>query len=82
MSEELSAIVQELKNSVPEIRENALDKIGTLKPSNALDIILPFLSDLDPEVRGSAACNLGEIVYAALTYYHANRDGIDEDIAA
>ncbi len=61
MSEELSAIVQELKNSDPEIRENALDKIGTLKPSNALDIILPFLSDADHEVRGTAACNLGEI---------------------
>ncbi|MDF5730926.1 MAG: HEAT repeat domain-containing protein [Rhizonema sp. PD38] len=61
MSEELLAIVQELKNSDPEIRENALDKIGTLKPSNALDIILPFLSDADPEVRGTAACNLGEI---------------------
>lgn len=61
MSEELSAIVQELKNSDPEIRENALDKIGALKPSNALDIILPFLSDVESEVRGTAACNLGEI---------------------
>ncbi|KYC40398.1 hypothetical protein WA1_26660 [Scytonema hofmannii PCC 7110] len=61
MSEELSAIVQKLKNSDPEIRENALDKIGTLKPSNALDIIQHFLSDADPEVRGTAACNLGEI---------------------
>ena len=77
MSEELSAIVQELKNSDPEIRENALDKIGTLKPSNALDIILPFLSDADPEVRGTAACNLGEIRDSRAVPYLINVARVD-----
>jgi len=41
--------------------ESALDKIGNLKPDNAFEIILPFLSDSNPEIRGTAACNLGEI---------------------
>jgi HEAT repeat protein len=50
-----------LQNSNPDIRELALDKIGTLKPHNALEIILPFLSDPNSEVRGTAACNLGDI---------------------
>lgn len=60
--DELQTIRIELQNSNPDIRELALDKIGTLKPDNALEIILPFLSDPDPEVRGTAACNLGDIV--------------------
>ncbi|MDF5718755.1 MAG: HEAT repeat domain-containing protein [Rhizonema sp. NSF051] len=77
MSEELSAIVQELKNSDPEIRENALDKIGTLKPSNALDIILPFLSDADPEVRGTAASNLGEVSDSRAVPYLINVARVD-----
>jgi len=51
----------ELQNSNPNIRELALDKIGTLKPDNAFEIIVPFLSDPNPEVRGTAACNLGDI---------------------
>ncbi len=55
----MSTILEDLKNSDPEIRELAIDKIGTIKPSNALEIILPFLSDSEPEVRGTAACNLG-----------------------
>lgn len=61
MSSEISAILEDLKNSNSEIRELALDKIGTLKPSNSLEIILPFLSDSEPGVRSTAACNLGEI---------------------
>ncbi|WP_238360872.1 HEAT repeat domain-containing protein [Iningainema tapete] len=77
MSEELSAIVQELKNSDPEVRENALDKIGTIKPSNALDIILPFLSDVDPEVRGTAASNLGEIRDSRAVPYLINVARVD-----
>lgn len=59
--DELQAVKADLQNSNPDIRELALDKIGTLKPDNALEIILPFLSDSDPEVRGTAACNLGDI---------------------
>jgi HEAT repeat protein len=61
MLNEMSAILEDLKNPNSEIRELALDKIGTLKPNNSLEIILPFLSDSDPGVRSTAACNLGEI---------------------
>lgn len=59
--DELQAVIAELQNSNPDIRELALDKIGTLKPDNAFEIIVPFLSDLDPEIRSTAACNLGDI---------------------
>jgi HEAT repeat protein len=58
---ELQLALTELQNSNTEIRELALDKIGTLKPDNAFEIILPFINDADPEVRGTAACNLGDI---------------------
>jgi HEAT repeat protein len=61
MLNELSVILEDLKNPNSEIRELALDKIGTLKPSNSLEILLPFWSDSDPGVRSTAACNLGEI---------------------
>jgi HEAT repeat protein len=59
--DEIQTLIAELQNSNPDIRELALDKIGTLNPDNALEIILPFLSDPNPEVRGTAACNLGDI---------------------
>jgi HEAT repeat protein len=59
--DELQTAIEELKNSNSDIRELALDKIGNLKPDNALEIILPFLSDTNPEIRGTAACNLGDI---------------------
>ena len=59
--DELQTAIANLQNSNPDIQELALDKIGTLKPDNALEIILPFLSDPNPELRGAAACNLGEI---------------------
>lgn len=58
---ELQIALIDLQNSNTEIRELALDKIGTLKPDNAFDIIVPFLNDADPEVRGTAAYNLGDI---------------------
>lgn len=45
--DELQTVIVELQNSNPDIRELALDKIGTLKSDNALEIILPFLSDPD-----------------------------------
>ena len=59
--DELHTALTELQNSNAEIRELALDKIGTLKPNNAFEIILPFINDADPELRGTAACNLGDI---------------------
>jgi len=59
--DELQTVLAQLENSNPNIRESALDKIGTLKPDNAFEIILPFLSESNPEVRETAACNLGEI---------------------
>jgi HEAT repeat protein len=58
---ELQTVTAELQSSNPNIRESALDRIGTLKPDRAFEMIVPFLSDPDPEVRGTAACNLGEI---------------------
>ncbi len=59
--DELQTALKELHNQNPDIRELALDKIGTLKPDNAFEIIFPFLADINPEVRGTGACNLGEI---------------------
>lgn len=59
--DKLQTAIAELQNSNPDILELALDKIGTIKPDNAFEIIVPFLSDPDPEVRGTAACNLGDI---------------------
>ncbi len=61
MAEEMKAILQNLQDPNAAIREAALDRIGELKPSNAVELIIPFLSDTDPEVRGTAACNLGLI---------------------
>ena len=59
--DELEKTLTQLQHSNPDTRESALDKIGTLKPDNAFEIILPFLWDTNPEVRETAACNLGEI---------------------
>jgi FOG: HEAT repeat len=59
--DELQTAIANLQNSNPDIQELAIDKIGTLKPDNALEIILPFLSDPNPELRVAAACNLGDI---------------------
>ncbi len=59
--DELQTALAQLRNSNPDIRESALDKIGNLKPNDAFEIILPFLSESNPEIRGTAACNLGEI---------------------
>jgi hypothetical protein len=43
--DELEIALAQLQNSNTDIRESALDKIGTLKPNNVFEIILPFLSD-------------------------------------
>jgi HEAT repeat protein len=59
--DELQIALKELHNPNPDIRESALDIIGTIKPNNAFEIIFPFLSDTNAGVRGTAACNLGEI---------------------
>ena len=59
--DKLQTAISELQSNNPEIIESALDKIGTLKPDNALELILPFLSDTNPEIRETAACNLGDI---------------------
>lgn len=58
---ELQNALNLLKSDDPDVRELALDHIGTLNPPNALEIILPFLHDENDEVRGTAACNVGEI---------------------
>lgn len=59
--DELQTAIANLQNSNPDIQQLALDKIGTLKPDNALEIILPFLSDPNPKLRVAAAFNLGDI---------------------
>jgi HEAT repeat protein len=59
--DKLQTAISDLQNSNSDVRELALDKIGTLKPDNAFEIIAPFLSDPEAEVRGTAACNLGDI---------------------
>lgn len=61
MPEEIKNILQKLQSPDSATRELALDDIGELKPSNAVDLITPYLNDPDPEVRGTAACNLGLI---------------------
>jgi hypothetical protein len=45
MSEEMATILKELKYPNPHARIKALDTIGTRKPSNAIDIITPYLLD-------------------------------------
>jgi HEAT repeat protein len=57
----LNTALAELEHSDRDIRERALDTIGTLNPQNAFEIIAPFLSDPDPAIRETAACNLGDI---------------------
>jgi HEAT repeat protein len=59
--DQLQTALLDLKSSNGETRELALDQVGTLKPKQAFEIILPFLRDPDSEVRGTAACNLGYI---------------------
>ncbi len=57
----LNTALAELDHSDPDIRELALDTIGTLNPQNAFAIIAPFVSVPDPEIRETADCNLGDI---------------------
>ena len=80
----MSVILEDLKNPNSEIRELALDKIGTLKPSNSLEIILPLLSDSEPGVRSTAACNLGEIQDSCAIPYLINlvKNDNDEEVRA
>ncbi len=40
--DELQTAIAELQSSNPDILELALDKIGTIKPDNALKIIVPL----------------------------------------
>jgi HEAT repeat protein len=61
MNHELQAALTELQNPDPEIRELALDRIGSLQPNHVFEIIVPFLSDPNPAIRSTAACNLGDI---------------------
>lgn len=59
--DELQIALAQLRNSNPDIQEAGLDKIGNIQPDNAFEIILPFLSDSNSEIRSTAACNLGGI---------------------
>lgn len=61
MPETIERILEKLQSTDPATRERALDEISSLKPDQAVDLIAPFLEDADPEVRGTAASNLGLI---------------------
>ncbi|WP_075207586.1 HEAT repeat domain-containing protein [Archangium violaceum] len=65
MSSLLQHVLDELKDPDPRKRIFALDKIARINPDNALEIILPFLSDSHGDVRVEAAFNLGEIANPA-----------------
>ena len=66
---ELQTAISDLQSNNSEIKELALDKIGTLKPDNALELIVPFLFDNNPQIRETAACNLGDINYSRSVPY-------------
>ncbi|AFZ24520.1 HEAT repeat-containing protein [Cylindrospermum stagnale PCC 7417] len=61
MSEEMATILKDLKDPNPRARIKALDTIGTMKPSNAIDLITPYLSDNHVRVRVASVWNLGDI---------------------
>jgi HEAT repeat protein len=61
MPEEIASILKELQDPNPSARIKALDTIGTMKPSNAIDIITPYLSDNHIRVRVASVWNLGDI---------------------
>ena len=72
-------ILTQLQDSDPEIREAALDEIGTLNPPNALELIEPFLSDKSAQVRATAACNLGDIQNQEAIVYLISAARQDDD---
>jgi HEAT repeat protein len=61
MNSEIKVFLTDLKSPDAATREFALDRIGELKPDDALTLIIPLLSDTDEEVRSTAAFNLGEV---------------------
>lgn len=61
MSQDINKILDGLNSSNPHARIQALDTIGTMKPTNALEIITPYLSDNNDRVRVAAVWNLGDI---------------------
>lgn len=63
---------------VPSYQMVLYKKIDSYK-NFLLGIILPFLSDVEPEVRGTAACNLGEIKDNRAINYLINTATQDKD---
>lgn len=51
------------------VRIKALDTIGKTKPSHAIELIAPFLSDDQIRFRVAAAFNLGRIGYNQAVHY-------------
>ena len=41
MSDEMETILEDLRDSDPDIRESALDRIGVARPANAIELIIP-----------------------------------------
>lgn len=60
-NKEMADILKNLKHPDAEMREMALERLGELRPANALELIVPLLLDADSEVRGTAASTLGII---------------------
>ena len=52
-------LVRDRLDSVRDVKETALDRLGAL--SNSTELLIPSLEDPDPEVRETAAANLGRI---------------------
>lgn len=55
-----SFVARDLSRAEPELRESALDRLGSLAGDH-VEIIAGRLDDPDPEVRGAAAVNLGRV---------------------
>jgi HEAT repeat protein len=62
-TEAIPAIVEQLQNPVPSIREHAAEALGDIGPAaqQTAEALLPLLTDTVPKVRRDAARSLGQI---------------------
>jgi HEAT repeat protein len=80
MSDKINIIYENLKDSTPLVRIKALDTIGKIKPSDAIEIINPFLEDENIRVRVAAAFNLGRLAdNQVIPYFIKKVLGDDDD---
>lgn len=57
----VKCLIDDLRDQDPAERENALDRLGSLNPCNALTLALPLLADPVPGVRASAVTCLATV---------------------